>query len=60
MKAVLSSKDWDKLALSKKYVGPDIVADMDWVTICGIKVARPEHIPRSIWIDFWNQCRWII
>jgi hypothetical protein len=44
----------------KAYIGPDIVPDMDWVIVCGVKVDRPRHIDRDTWDRFWTFRRWII
>ena len=41
-------------------VGPDIQANMDTAVICGQTVLRPERIPRSTWLGYWERKKpWI-
>lgn len=32
-----------------------IEASLDAVLICGARLDRPKHIPRSMWILFWER-----
>lgn len=35
---------------------PEIVVYKDYVTVCGVRVDRPESISVNQWTTYWERC----
>ena len=43
-----------------QHSGPDIQVELDHVLIVGHRVPRPDRIPRSVWMAYWEDAgKWI-